>query len=147
MKQRNSRHDIVKSIIRTQRITTQKMLVEALNEAGCKCTQATVSRDVKDLSLRKFSDGHYVLPEDLHLQRMVHDLVLEITAVNNLLIIKAQTGTAPGVAAALDDVAFEGIAGTISGDDTILLVAATNDKADELAETLLSYLTIKTKLK
>lgn len=147
MKLRNSRHDVVKSIIRTQRISTQKMLVEALNEAGYPCTQATVSRDVKDLSLRKFSDGHYVLPEDLHLQRMVHDLVLEITAINNLLIIKAQTGTAPGVAAALDDVAFEGIAGTISGDDTILLVAKDSDSAKDLSETLSSFLESKKKSK
>lgn len=141
MNQRNKRQDLIRSIIRKQKIKTQRALGLALSEAGHPATQATISRDISEMGLRKnAAEGTYYLPEDLHLQRMVYDLVNEITAVNNLLIVKAATGTAPGVAAALDEVILEGIVGSVSGDDTILLVAQTNENAAALEAQLNSYL-------
>lgn len=122
MKQRNRRQEVVRSIIRGQRIKTQKELVAALEGHGFDVTQATVSRDITELGLRKLPEGIYVLAEDLHLQRMVRDLVVEVSRTGNLVLVKAQAGTAPGVAAALDDAGLEGILGSVSGDDTILVV-------------------------
>ena len=132
MKKRSMRQELIRSIIRTQRIKTQKDLVDALNADGHKCTQATISRNISELGLRKLPEGVYVLPEDLHLQRMMHDLVLDLNYVNNMVIIKAQSGTAPGVAAALDDADLEGILGSVSGDDTIMVIAASNALAEKL---------------
>lgn len=132
MKKRSMRQELIRSIIRAQRIKTQKDLVDALNEDGHKCTQATISRDISELGLRKLPEGIYVLPEDLHLQRMMKDLVVELNSVNNMVIIKAQSGTAPGVAAALDDAEIEGILGSVSGDDTIMVIAASNKIAKDL---------------
>lgn len=132
MKKRTQRQELIRSIIRTQRVKTQKDLVDALNADGHKCTQATISRDISELGLRKLPEGIYVLPEDLHLQRMMHDLVLDLNYVNNMVIIKAQSGTAPGVAAALDDADLEGILGSVSGDDTIMVIAASNETAEKL---------------
>lgn len=141
MNQRNKRQDLIRKIIRQQKIKTQRALGLALAETGNPCTQATISRDISEMGLRKnASEGIYYLPEDLHLQRMVYDLVNEVTAVNNLLIVKAATGTAPGVAAALDEVLLEGIVGSVSGDDTILLVAQSNEIAAALEAQLNSYL-------
>lgn len=132
MKQRNVRQELIRAIIRSQRIKTQKELVDALNAKDHRCTQATVSREISELGLRKLPEGVYVLPEDLHLQRMVHDLVIELNFVNNMVIIKAQTGTAPGVAAALDGAGLTGILGSVSGDDTILVITQSDSVASAL---------------
>lgn len=136
MKQRNRRQDIVRQIIRSQRIKTQRELVNALGKYGFEVTQATISRDITELGLRKLPEGVYVLAEDLHLQRMVRDLVVDVSRSGNLVLVKAQAGTAPGVAAALDDAGLEGILGSVSGDDTILVVATEEVMAIQLQDKL-----------
>lgn len=136
MKQRNRRQDIVRQIIRGQRIKTQRELVNALSQYGFEVTQATISRDITELGLRKLPEGVYVLAEDLHLQRMVRDLVVDVSRSGNLVLVKAQAGTAPGVAAALDDAGLEGILGSVSGDDTILVVATEEVMAIQLQDKL-----------
>lgn len=138
MKKRNERQDSIRAIIRERRIKTQHELVAALAERGFECTQATVSRDISELGLRKLPEGMYVLQEDLHLQRMVRDLVVDVAMTGSLVLVKAQAGTAPGVAAALDGAHFEGILGSVSGDDTILVVT----NADETAKALHDQLDI-----
>ena len=139
MKKRTVRQETIRSLIRKKKIKTQAGLVEALNEKGQTCTQATISRDITELGLRKLPTGVYVLPEDLHLQRMVHDLVVELSHVNNMVLIKAQSGTAPGVAAALDDAELDGILGSVSGDDTILVITDGDTTADALYSKLHAY--------
>jgi len=116
--------------------------VELLAERGFVVTQATVSRDITEMGLeKKQSGGYYVLPEDVFVRRMVRELVVEVTAAQNLVVVKASSGAAQGVAAALDGAALEGIVGSIAGDDTILLVAPDNDRASALATTIQSYKT------
>lgn len=132
MKKRNARQEAIRLIVRNNRIRTQRELVDLLAQQGYNCTQATASRDISDLGLRKLPEGVYVLSEDLHLQRMVHDLVVDVAHTGQLVLVKAQAGTAPGVAAALDDAGFEGILGSVSGDDTILVVT----EGDHIATTL-----------
>ncbi len=128
MRKRLERQDAIRSIVRDERVRTQRALVDLLKKRDFVCTQATVSRDITEMGLKKLPEGVYVLAEDLHLQRMVADLVTDVKYNENLVIVKASTGTAPGVAAALDAAELDGILGSIAGDDTILVI--TNGAAD-----------------
>lgn len=129
MKKRNERHDAIRDIVRTERIKTQRALVDKLKDRGYVCTQATISRDITEMGLRKLPEGVYALAEDLHLQRMVHDLVLDVKRTGNLVLIKSTTGAAPGVAAALDAAGLPGVLGSIAGDDTILAIGEDDEQA------------------
>ena len=139
MKERELRQKEIRALVRTFAIKKQSDLVERLQKKGFDCTQATVSRDINDMGLRKLPRGGYVLAEDLHLQRMVRDLVVSITSTGNLLLVKAQAGTAPGVAAALDDAKLIDVLGSVSGDDTILVVCEDDETAQLLNDTLSMY--------
>ncbi len=136
MRKRQERHDAIRRVVRGERIRTQRALVDQLRDQGFECTQATVSRDITEMGLRKLPEGVYVLAEDLHLQRMVRDLVKDVKSSSNLVLVKAQSGTAPGVAAALDAAELEGILGSVSGDDTILVVMTDEAAGLNIVETL-----------
>lgn len=136
MKKRQQRQDVIRRIIRAERVRTQRALVDLLQAEGHDCTQATVSRDITEMGLRKLPEGVYVLAEDLHLQRMVSDLVIDVRSTTNLVLVKTQAGTAPGVAAALDNAELSGILGSVSGDDTILVIVESEHEAARLVETL-----------
>jgi len=136
MRKRQERQEAIRRIVRGERVRTQRALVDRLRDAGFECTQATVSRDITEMGLRKLPEGVYVLAEDLHLQRMVRDLVKDVGRSANLVLVKAQSGTAPGVAAALDAAELDGILGSVSGDDTILVVMDTEAAGELIVETL-----------
>lgn len=129
MKKRVERQSAIRRIVREERIRTQRDLVERLKDEGFVCTQATISRDVTEMGLRKLPEGVYVLAEDLHLQRMISELVISVVGTGSLVLVKSTPGTAPGVAAALDGAELEGILGSIAGDDTVLIIAADEDSA------------------
>jgi transcriptional regulator of arginine metabolism len=132
VKRRNGRQDAIRDIVRNKSIRTQRELVEELQSIGYKCTQATVSRDIADMGLRKLPEGIYVLAEDLHLQRMVSEFVLSVERADNLVVVKSQPGTAPGVAAAVDAATLHEVRGSVAGNDTVLVVAADSDSASDL---------------
>ncbi|MFA5843296.1 MAG: ArgR family transcriptional regulator [Coriobacteriia bacterium] len=134
MRRRTQRQDAIRTIVRRDRVRTQRDLVELLKVEGFGCTQATVSRDITEMGLRKLPEGLYVLAEDLHLQRMVSDLVLSVLRSGTLVLVKAAAGTAPGVAAALDAADFEDVLGSIAGDDTILIICSSDDQAESLVD-------------
>jgi transcriptional regulator of arginine metabolism len=136
MRKRQERQEAIRRIVRGERVRTQRALVDQLRDAGFECTQATVSRDITEMGLRKLPEGVYVLAEDLHLQRMVRDLVKDVNSSGNLVLVKAQSGTAPGVAAALDAAELDGILGSVSGDDTILVVMSDEFTGAHIVETL-----------
>ena len=138
-KRRNGRQDAIREIVRGKNIRTQRMLVVELKECGFDCTQATVSRDIADMGLRKLPEGVYVLAEDLHLQRMVSELVVDVLRTENLVLIKAQPGTASGIAAAVDAAELPDVLGSLAGNDTILVVAQTAEDGERL-EALISKL-------
>ena len=94
--------------------------------------QATVSRDIADMGLRKLPEGIYVLAEDLHLQRMVSELVTGVLRTDNLVMIKAQPGTASGIAAAVDAAELPDVLGSLAGNDTILVIAQTAEDGERL---------------
>jgi len=130
-KKRNGRQDAIREIVRTADVRTQRMLVDALKACGFDCTQATVSRDIADMGLHKLPEGMYVLAEDLHLQRMVSELVIGVQRTENLVIIKAQPGTALGIAAAIDAAELPDVLGSLAGNDTILVITRTASDGEQ----------------
>ena len=124
-KKRNGRQDAIRDIVRNKDVRTQRVLVDELRAMGFDCTQATVSRDIADMGLRKLPEGIYVLAEDLHLQRMVSELVTGVLRTDNLVMIKAQPGTASGIAAAVDAAELPDVLGSLAGNNTILVIAPT----------------------
>lgn len=139
MRRRLERQDVIRRVVRRERIKTQRDLVERLKTFGFVCTQATVSRDITEMGLRKLPEGIYVLAEDLHLQRMMSELVLGAVRSEKLVLVKASPGTAPGVAAALDAAALEEVLGSIAGDDTVLVIARSDEDAATLLDSIDKY--------
>ena len=131
-KKRNGRQDAIRDIVRNKDVRTQRVLVDELRAMGFDCTQATVSRDIADMGLRKLPEGIYVLAEDLHLQRMVSELVTGVLRTDNLVMIKAQPGTASGIAAAVDAAELPDVLGSLAGNDTILVSAQTAEDGERL---------------
>lgn len=131
-KKRNGRQDAIRDIVRNKDVRTQRVLVDELRAMGFDCTQATVSRDIADMGLRKLPEGIYVLAEDLHLQRMVSELVTDVLRTDNLVMIKAQPGTASGIAAAIDAAELPDVLGSLAGNDTILVIAQTAEDGERL---------------
>ena len=139
-KKRNGRQDAIRDIVRNKDVRTQRVLVDELRAMGFDCTQATVSRDIADMGLRKLPEGIYVLAEDLHLQRMVSELVTGVLRTDNLVMIKAQPGTASGIAAAvdageeaIDAAAKTGVNGALDGAKAAIDKVA-KDAVDETAD-------------
>ena len=133
-KKRNGRQDAIRDIVRNRDVRTQRMLVDELKAEGFDCTQATVSRDIAEMGLRKLPEGVYVLAEDLHLQ-----LVVDVHRADNMLIVKAQPGTANGIAAAIDAAELPDVLGSLAGNDTIFVVSQTGEDSQRL-EALLQKL-------
>ena len=126
-KKRNGRQDAIRDIVRNKDVRTQRVLVDELRAMGFDCTQATVSRDIAEMGLRKLPEGIYV-----HLQRMVSELVTGVLRTDNLVMIKAQPGTASGIAAAVDAAELPDVLGSLAGNDTILVIAQTAEDGERL---------------
>lgn len=136
MRKRIERQDAIRKIVRRERVRTQRELVERLGQHGYDCTQATVSRDIADMGLRKLPEGVYVLAEDLHLQRMIAELVTSVVKSGQLVLIKTTAGAGQGVAAAMDAAELDEILGSIAGDDTILVIARAEVDADHVMDSI-----------
>lgn len=130
-------------IIRKHEVGTQEELADRLREEGFDVTQATVSRDIREMKLSKISTENggqrYVfLEKDGRMgNRYVHVLREAFTgaeAAQNILVIRTVSGMAMAVAAALDALKFSEVVGSIAGDDTIFVAAHTKEEAEILAE-------------
>ena len=89
-----------------------------------------------EMNLHKLPDGRYALAEDLYLKRMIVDLVVDVKRAGTLVVVKAETGTAAGVAAALDAAHLDGVVGSVAGDDTILVIGEDDAKAQVIMKQL-----------
>lgn len=126
---KSRRHFAIREILAKEHITTQEELCEALRNIGYDVTQATVSRDIKELHLVKVPDANgyrYSLPETNltltskeRLQRLFRDSVINIDYCENLIVIKTLPGAAQSVASLIDSSNFPNIMGTVAGDDTL----------------------------
>ena len=125
------RHEKIIELIRRQEIETQEELAQKLNESGFKVTQATVSRDIKELKLFKVPAGDGRQKYALFLQeesegldakyvRVFKDGYLSMAMAQNILVLKTVPGMAMAVAAALDKFQFPEVVGCIAGDDVIM---------------------------
>jgi transcriptional regulator of arginine metabolism len=88
------------------------------------------------MGLSKLPDGVYVLAEDLHLHRMISELVVSVVRSGPLVLVKSTPGTAQGVAAALDGAGLDGVLGSIAGDDTVLIITGGAESAATLHDTI-----------
>jgi transcriptional regulator of arginine metabolism len=145
--EKEERQKLIASIVTRRRVGTQHELLEALSRAGCLVTQATISRDIRELGLDKTHDvlgrPRYVVP---HVSRSVdpRDALAgvlsqfgrSVVAAQNIVVVHSELGSAPAVARALDRLEHPRIVGTIAGDDTCLAVAGNNRDAVLLAREL-----------
>ena len=133
------RHTKILELIHEYEIETQEELAQRLEEAGFKVTQATVSRDIRELCLTKVANkkGRSVYSvlqgQNRNLSekysRVLRDAFVSMDTAQNILVIKTVPGMAMGVAAALDELKFSEIIGSIAGDDTVMSVIKTADQS------------------
>ena len=134
------RHEAIIDLVNNQDINTQEELMENLQKQGFKVTQATVSRDIKELRIFKAlgKDGKYrystggrnALDKTRGFESLFASSVEEVDSAENIVVIKTMTGMAQAVCMSLDNIDFENIVGTIAGDDTIFVLCR-NLKATE----------------
>lgn len=138
------RHLAIRDIVTNQRVSTQEELCDALSDQGYLVTQATVSRDIKELKLVKVSspDGYrYALPDTPtprssleSMRRLFLDTVVEVTDSENLVVFKTIPGSAHLVASNIDASDMPQIVGTVAGDDTIIVVIKPKDAVPQILE-------------
>ena len=141
---KKERHQLILSLIEENEISTQEELTQKINQAGKNISQATISRDIKELNLIK-SDGKGVKSKYVkfcaqQLSGKTIDLFKSITVsispVNNLIVIKTLSGHGSAAAAAIDGMNFPQVMGTIAGDDTILVITHNENEAQMIVKSL-----------
>lgn len=147
---KSRRHRKILEIIQDKNISTQEELANELKASGFNVTQATVSRDIKELALIKVSyDGdqyRYAEPNedsvvsDSRLRFMLREFVINFDSSENMLVIRTAPGNANAVASAIDKAQWQGVLGTIAGDDTILMIVKHREDVKKIIEKIQSYL-------
>lgn len=131
---KSSRHLAIKQIIAQRSIASQEELCDALSKAGFDVTQATLSRDMKELGLARVNTPEgprYVLhhqSDERRLQSVISYEVERIDANEVMVIIRTLPGRAPGVASFIDSLQYPDILGTLAGDDTVLVTPSSTKK-------------------
>ncbi len=130
---KNERQELLLQIVSEEIIETQEQLLEALEKRGVRSTQATISRDIKQLHLVKEPSGqgsyrYAVSAQKNHLnfadrlRTIFRQSVLSVDYAQNIVVLKTMPGLAQGAASALDGMENVGVVGSLAGDDTVLLV-------------------------
>lgn len=137
---KSSRHQKIVELVENHTIETQEELADMLCAAGFRVTQATVSRDIRQLKLSKvpIAGGRqkYAIlkQEDAQLSqkyiRVLKDGFVTMIKAQNILVVKTVSGMAMAVAAAIDAMKMEEVAGSIAGDDTIMIAVRTTEDTD-----------------
>lgn len=136
---KNRRQQIILEIISEQTVSTQEELILFLEQKGIKTTQATLSRDIQQLSLVKQRDERgiikYTLPFSAVKEKtLFQEAVLSVDYAINTIVLKCRAGMAQGTCAAIDSVNHEGVVGTIAGDDTIFILVRSEADAKKLSK-------------
>ena len=148
----NDRREVILAIIAEEPVCTQTELMQLLKKKGFDVTQATVSRDIRELKLVKKPDAdgrpvytppETVIPESRNEYPGPYpsfgSAVLSVSSAGNMVVIRTGSGMAQAVCAAMDRAKWEGILGTIAGEDTIFAVAATEEQARAAAEKMRDF--------
>jgi transcriptional regulator of arginine metabolism len=144
MSMKAERHAKIIELIRKHNIETQEELADRLNEEGYNVTQATVSRDIRELKLTKVADGagrqKYVFLDgkDNSMSdkfiRILKEAYVSVDMAQNILVVKTVSGMAMAVAAAIDAMNYHEIVGCIAGDDTIMCAVRTVEDTKNLMD-------------
>jgi transcriptional regulator of arginine metabolism len=137
------RHRLIQTVIMQREIATQRELVHALGALGCAVTQATVSRDIRELDLQKvrthLGRAKYVLssrerPKDPEQAagHVLRDFARSTALAQNLVVVRCEIGTASTVARQIDNLNHTDVVGTLAGDDTFLIILKDSDTAAEM---------------
>jgi len=141
------RHRLIESVVSRKRVGTQFELLDALSESGCAVTQATISRDIRELGLEKGKDSlgrpRYVAPHRARrvdprdgLAAVLGQFARRATAAQNIVVVSSELGTAPAIGRAIDRLEHRLVVGTVAGDDTVLVIAKTVADARAVAREL-----------
>ena len=143
---KSERKRLIATLIDEERPASQADLVAALGREGVAVTQATVSRDLREMGVRKGADRQgrfgYLLPAgaprnpEEALSRVLAQSGARVTPAQNLVVVRLEPGTAPGAGRAVDELEHREIIGTVAGDDTVLLVLADGAAARRMAKYL-----------
>ena len=155
MSKSQSQHLLAK-ILEEQAVSSQAKLVELLKAEGIDVTQATLSRDLEELGAVKVrvpvGDSVYAVPDNPtervlpvdYLRRVLGEWLVEVSVSNNILVLRPPPGSAHVVASAVDRAGLPEIIGTVAGDDTVILVAASDTTGEKVSERLKDLAGIRT---
>ncbi len=129
---KTQRHSAILDVVNRGSAHTQQEIAQALARRGVRATQATISRDIQELGLVRSGAGYRSSAA------LVRELVLSIELVDSLAVIKTPPGTANLVARRIDESGLSGVAGTVAGDDTIIVVLRQRQAGRALKELLSS---------
>ncbi len=139
------RHEVIKELVQKHPIETQEELALQLSQKGFVVTQATISRDIRELKLSKIAIGdgkqkYILMKQENHLSdkyiRVLRDGFVSMDMAQNILVMKTVSGMAMAVAAAIDALALNEIVGSIAGDDTIMMAIRTTQDTQLVMEKL-----------
>ena len=142
---KNNRQQAILTIIAEEPIETQEQLIVRLKERGIPTTQATVSRDIKQLHLVKeaFGSGNYRYAVSAHktklnfadrLQIILRESIVSVDYAQNIIVLKTLPGLASAAASAFDGMEIPTKVGTLAGDDTAMIIMRSNEAAKDLFE-------------
>jgi transcriptional regulator of arginine metabolism len=143
------RQQTILSLVTRERFSSQQEIRARLAELGMEATQSTISRDIEELGLARVHDAEgmrYVMPgtetngASPQLRRLLDEFALSFAPSGNLLVVRTPPGAANALAEGLDHTAFPEIAGTVAGDNTIIIVASEGVGAREVERRLRSYM-------
>ena len=132
------RHHRILELVSREPMVTQDDMVRRLTQQGLKVTQATLSRDIKELGLVKSAEGYAAsgtiaeAAPTPSLSHLLREFVVDVREAQNLLVVKTTAGSAQPVAAALDAESWPELVGTIAGDDTILVISSSGKSCRQL---------------
>ncbi len=147
---RSARHAKILEIISRKEIETQEELCAELNAMNLLVTQATISRDIRDLHLFKvagiekkyryayINDGESEISPKM--KSLFRDCVVSVRAAKNLVVVKTLTGNGANAGAVVDKLNYEGIVGSVAGDDTLLIVCETDEAAESVVRKINDFL-------
>jgi transcriptional regulator of arginine metabolism len=141
---KRQRQQTIRRVLKSRTITSQRELVEELAAEGCIVTQATISRDLREIGLQKGRDPagrlRYVFMPSFEERpdppiacgRMLREFGRGVELAQNLVVVRCDPGTAPGMGRVIDELDHELILGCVAGDDTVIVVSKDNETADSI---------------